>query len=442
MTPAARVQAAIVLLQTLDGSTEPADVVVGRFVRERRFIGAQDRRTLVDLVYAVLRHRARLTWWIRRGRAASDDPLAQARRAVIAALVLLTQRGVLSLQSLFDGSPYGPAPLNAEEEALAEALQGRTVSDPDQPDWVRLEVPQWLLPEFEAAFGDDRDVALGTLLQEAAVDLRVNTIKTSPALVVTDLAQVSLPARPTPYSPLALRVAGRRAMTTVPAYQDGLIEIQDEGAQIAALLTDARAGMNVVDFCAGAGGKTLALAAAMGNEGRIVALDIDRARLERAAPRLRRAGVSIAERKVLRGNNWLYANAAGFDRVLVDVPCSGTGRWRRAPDARWRLTQEQVASYRAEQADILDRAAPLVRPGGRLIYVTCSLLPSENQAQVERVLAARPEFKRLDARAVWPEAVGAPPPEPAPFKGPDVMLMPHLHGTDGFYIAILERSAT
>lgn len=439
MTPAARIQAAVELLRALASSTAPADVVVGRFVRERRYIGAQDRRTLVDLVYAVLRHRARLDWWIRRARATTDDPAAHVRRAIIAALVLLTGRSVGALAAVFDGSPYGPVPMTAEEEALAETLQGRTVSDPDQPDWVRLEVPEWLLPEFEAAFGDDRDVALGVLLQEAALDLRVNTIKGHPALVAAELAQVSIPAHPTPYSPIGLRVAGRRAMTSVPAYQDGLVEVQDEGAQVGALLTDARAGMAVVDFCAGAGGKTLALAATMGNEGRLVALDIEQARLERAAPRLRRAGVTIAERKVLRGNNWLHAQAGSFDRVLVDAPCSGTGRWRRAPDARWRLTAEQVAAYRSEQAQILDRAAPLVRPGGRLIYVTCSLLPSENEAQVEGLLARRSELKRLDARAVWPKAVGAPPPAPEPFKGLDVMLMSHLHGTDGFYVAILER---
>lgn len=441
MTPAARIQAAIDLLRTLAPSREPADVIVQRYVRERRYIGAHDRRTLIDLVYAVLRHQARLIWWIHRVRAADDDPAVYARRMVIAVLALLAGRSVGALESLFDGSPYGPSPLTAEEEALAEAFQGRTISDADQPDWVRLEVPEWLMAEFEHAFGAERDVALGMLLQEAALDLRVNTIKAHPALVAAELAQVSIPARPTPYSPLCLRVAGRRNMTAVPAYQDGLVEIQDEGAQVAALLADARAGMAVVDFCAGAGGKTLALAASMGNKGRLVALDVKQSRLDRSMLRLRRAGVTIAEHKVLRGNNWLHAQAAGFDRVLVDAPCSGTGRWRRAPDARWRLTAEDLAACRATQAEILDRAAPLVRPGGRLIYVTCSLLPSENEQQVERLLERQPVFKRLDARDVWTKAVGGASPEPEPFAGPDVMLMPHRHGTDGFYIAILERQS-
>jgi 16S rRNA (cytosine967-C5)-methyltransferase len=224
-------------------------------------------------------------------------------------------------------------------------------------------------------------------------------------------------------------------------------------------MTGARPGMVVLDFCAGAGGKTLALAAAMDNRGRLTALDVDQRRLDRAAGRLKRAGVGNVERHRLDDEAWLARHAGGFNRVLVDAPCSGTGAWRRQPDARWRLTPETLDGYRTTQVRILAQAAPLVAGGGRLIYATCSLLPSENRRQVEAFLAVRPDFSLLPAEAVWAETlipVGVPAgvpagvpvgaagaataaPGPAPFDGPYLLLSPARHGTDGFFAAILER---
>ena len=225
--------------------------------------------------------------------------------------------------------------------------------------------------------------------------------------------------------------------TATRAFRDGLVEVQDEASQLAALLVEARPEMAVADLCAGAGGKALALAAAMGNRGRLVALDSEAARLERARPRLARAGVTCHALQTLSGDDgpWLSAEAAGFDRVLVDAPCSGSGAWRRNPDARWRLTPEALAELLETQATLLDRAAALVRPGGRLIYATCSLLAEENGAQIESFLARATDFALKPYGEVWRAAIGSTPPD----RAATLTLTPARHGTDGFFVAVLER---
>jgi 16S rRNA (cytosine967-C5)-methyltransferase len=216
-----------------------------------------------------------------------------------------------------------------------------------------------------------------------------------------------------------------------------MVEVQDEGSQIAAQLADARPGLRVVDFCAGAGGKTLALAAAMGNRGHLVACDVSATRLERATQRLRRAGASIVQRVPLAGarDKWVKRHAQSFDRVFVDAPCTGTGTWRRNPDAKWRLRPEDLVELAALQADILDSAQRLVKPGGRLIYVTCSLLGEENEAQIERFLAGHGDFTLLPVADVWRETIGGEPPAP----GTMLRLTPARHGTDGFFVAVVQR---
>jgi 16S rRNA (cytosine967-C5)-methyltransferase len=238
---------------------------------------------------------------------------------------------------------------------------------------------------------------------------------------------------------LGLRVWERIPLATLPSFREGLVEVQDEGSQIASLLADARPGMRVVDFCAGAGGKTLALAAGMKNRGHIVACDVSERRLERSAQRLRRAGVSNAERRVLSSarDKWVKRHAASFDRVFVDAPCTGTGTWRRNPDAKWRLTPNDVDELVALQSEILDSACRLVKPGGRLVYVTCSLLREEDEAQVERFLAAHRDFTLLPVPRVWKAAVG----RASPVEDEMLRLTPARHGTDGFFAAILERAA-
>jgi 16S rRNA (cytosine967-C5)-methyltransferase len=233
-----------------------------------------------------------------------------------------------------------------------------------------------------------------------------------------------------------LRIDGRRPVTSGPAFQSGLVEIQDEGSQLIAALTDAKPGMRVVDWCAGAGGKTLALAAMMGNRGQIVACDVSGSRLDGAVRRLRRAGVNNVERHLVEpGDKWAKRRAAAFDRVLVDAPCTGTGTWRRNPDARHRLTEQDLLELTRKQSSILDTASALVRPGGRLVYATCSLLQEENEGQVSAFLLRHPDFGLVPLAQVWPFEGVAPP------EGEMLSLTPARHGTDGFFAAVLERPA-
>jgi 16S rRNA (cytosine967-C5)-methyltransferase len=446
MTPAARVAAALELLAKIEALDRPADGIVRGYLRERRYIGSKDRRAITDLVYGVLRAQARLDWWV--ARLAPEAGGARAR--VLAALVMIERRPAEQVAALFDGGRYHPDPLESEEDRLLAALAGLNraglaragldrLDHPEQPQWVRGEQPPWLLARLAESFGDDLESELAALLREAPLDLRVNTLKTDRETARAALAAEGIEAAPTPLSPLGLRVAGRHTLPSLRAFRDGLVEVQDEGSQLVALLTGARPGLAVADLCAGAGGKTLALAAAMGDEGRLVALDSEARRLQRAGPRLARAGAAEVELRPLTGADdpWLAENAGAFERVLLDAPCSGSGAWRRHPDARWRLSEAQLTGYLELQREILERAAPLVAPAGRLVYATCSLLPEENGAQVARFLEAHDDFAPLPIAEVWAEAIGT----PCPGEGRDLLLSPARHGTDGFFLAVLERRA-
>jgi 16S rRNA (cytosine967-C5)-methyltransferase len=440
MTPAARIEAAIDLIGRIESAVVPAERVVTPYLRERRYMGSKDRRAVTDLVYGALRARARLDWWLTRAGPGPGDGLERPRRTVLAALALIEGKGAGEIAALFDGGTYHPAPLTEAERALAEALAGEALVHAEQPLETRAECPAWLLPEFAEAFGDRVEAELAGFMGAAPLDLRVNALKGGRESARTALAQEGIETEPCPLSPLGLRLAGRPAIYGGPAYESGLVEVQDEGSQVVALLTGARPGGAVADFCAGAGGKTLALAAAMENRGTLVALDSEQKRLDRAAKRIKRAGVTNVERRrLLPGDPWLARRAGTFERVLVDAPCSGSGAWRRQPDARWRLTPEDLAAHCAAQAEILGQAAPLVAGGGRLIYATCSLLPSENERQVEAFLESRPDFSLLPAETVWAESIGEPPAAPSPFQGSYLLLTPARHGTDGFFAAILER---
>jgi 16S rRNA (cytosine967-C5)-methyltransferase len=446
MTPAARIEAAIDLLERIAAVSGPAENVVADYQRARRYMGSKDRRAVSDLVYAVLRRRARLDWWLERGGAVVGDETARARCRALAGLVLGGLNNPDEIDALFHGGRYAPAPLTPVERDFLAALAGQSLTHAEQPAHVRGEIPDWLLPEFQATFGADLETELAALTQEAPLDLRVNTLKGGRDAALAALAADGIEALPTPLSPLGLRVAGRRNVQASPAYRDGLVELQDEGSQVVALLSDARPDMAVADFCAGAGGKTLALAAAMENRGRLLALDVDQSRLDKAAARLKRAGVTLAARRVLKDDGWLRKQSGRFDRVLVDAPCSGSGAWRRHPDARWRLSPEMLAGYLETQAKILGQAATLVRAGGRLVYATCSLLPPENQRQVAAFLDAHPDFTALPTAQVLADAFAAAGAELPPglvnaAAERFLLLTPGRHGTDGFYTAVLERRA-
>jgi 16S rRNA (cytosine967-C5)-methyltransferase len=276
---------------------------------------------------------------------------------------------------------------------------------------------------------------MAALAKPAPLDLRVNLLKTDRQQAQAALAAEGWEARPMELSPWGLRIDGRRPITTGPAFMSGLVEIQDEGSQLVAAMVGAEPGMRVVDWCAGAGGKTLALAGMMANRGQIVACDVSAPRLDGAVRRLRRAGVHNVERHLLEaGDKWLKRRAGGFDRVLVDAPCTGTGTWRRNPDARLRLQERDLVELVPKQAGILDHAQSLVRKGGRLVYATCSLLEEENEAQVSAFLSRHPDFAIVPLWRAW--SLDA----PAPNGGDFLSLTPARHGTDGFFAAVLERA--
>ncbi|WP_282609586.1 RsmB/NOP family class I SAM-dependent RNA methyltransferase [Pelagibius sp. Alg239-R121] len=434
MRPGARIGAVIEILEDLEARAVPADRVVTAYTRSRRYVGSKDRREIGDLTYSALRTWLRVTWWLERTGCAE----ATTRARLLAVLVLAKKMTPEDLEMFFDGEGYGPSRLTADEQSLIAALSGAGLEHPEQPAWVRDEVAPWLHGHLQARFSEDMAVEMSALQQEAEVVLRVNSLKGDRASAQNALAKDSVETHETRISPIGLRVEGRRALQASGAFRDGLIEVQDEGSQLIALLCDVQPGMAVADYCAGAGGKTLGLAANMKSRGRLVALDLDGERLRRAVPRLERAGVGAVEQRRLPDNEWVRENAGTFDRVLVDAPCSGSGVWRRQPDARLALTPERLQEYLTAQTEVMQAAAGLVRPGGRLIYATCSLLQEEDEAQVEAFLKNNDEFTQCRISDVWASVL----PEVAcPTEEAHLLLTPHKHGTDGFFVSVLERRA-
>ena len=431
MTPAARLAAAIELLTEIDAAPRrPADAVANAFFRDRRFIGSGDRRAVSDRAWRVLRTRRRLCWWLERAGTAPTP------RMLVAASLLLEGWTASGVRQSYSGGQYGPAPMLAAEAEAAERLAGHTLDHPDMPDAVRLELPDWLLASMQARFGDALAPELGAMEAEAPLDIRVNLLRTTREQAAAALAGEGVASEPTPISPWGLRVQGRRPVTTGAAFQSGLVEIQDEGSQLVAALVGAGPQMRVADWCAGAGGKTLALAMTMQNRGHIVAADVHDKRLEGAVRRLRRAGVhNVEQHLIAAGGKWAKRRAGTFDRVLVDAPCTGTGTWRRNPDARSRIRPIDLQELLPKQAAILDDACRLVRAGGRLVFATCSLLLEENESQVDAFLTRHPEFAVVPLARAWPWD------GPAPNSGPYLSLTPRRHGTDGFFAAVLERAA-
>lgn len=439
MTPGARIQAALEILDNIHARNDPADRIIDKYFRKRRYAGSGDRRAIQERVYAVLRHRARLDWWVERtGSVVKLGP----RPRLIAELALEDKSSPEASKGLFSGAAHCPAALSPEEEELAHNLYGRPLTHADMPRPVRMEYPDWMDRSLSTLWPETLEKELSALNQQAPVDLRINMLKTTPEKALKALQSEYVEAEPTPLSPIGLRLTGKTRLAGTSAYKKGWIEVQDEGSQLIALLCDARPGMSVVDFCAGAGGKALALAAAMAKDGQIEgnlwATDISSYRLEHMLPRLQRAGAERVHIKAVaaRNDDWVKKNAATFDRVLADVPCTGTGAWRRDPNAKWRFMPDDLDDLIAGQQRILDMAKTLVKPGGRLIYATCSLLQEENERQLTWFLENNADFQALPIDQVWSETVGG----PAPPAGPYLRLSPASTGTDGFFCAVMERN--
>ncbi len=425
MTPGARVAAALELLDEIAGAKRPADVIVQEYFRRRRYAGSKDRRAVQAHVYRVLRRLGE----VKARLAGLDGPVESPRAWLLADLALHGEDPM----DLFNGVGHAPEPIDAAERQLVGALAD---AEADLPDAARLNVPPWLWPQISEPFGGDAAVELAALNEAAPVDLRVNAARGTRVEAARLLAADGVVSEETPYSPCGLRLAKRVPLAQSRAYREGWIEPQDEGSQMLALAVQARPGQTVIDLCAGGGGKTLALAADMAGQGRLVACDRSARRLKRMAPRLSRAGVEkMVEIRPLKGETdwWLEAREAA-DRVLVDAPCSGTGSWRRHPFARWRLTAESLQRDVTRQRLLLARAAALVKVGGWLVYTTCSVLPAENERQIDGFFGseAGAGFRRLDvATLLNDDRLG----------GPDLRLTPARHGTDGVYAAVLEKIA-
>lgn len=427
-----RFGAALDLLEGIAGSRSGADRVAAAWFNSHAMFDGPHRADIMELVEAVLRHRAALDWWIQR-LGQGLNPASRLR--LITAHVLLHRREPSSLETAFDGKGFAPSPLDEAEKRLLLALRGHTIAHPDMPAHVRLGVPAWLEPLLRQSLGAAMEQEMAALLAPAALDLRVNTLRGTRDEAAAKLRDAGFVPRTTPLSPLGLRLPDGTDVAKLEPLRSGLVEVQDEGSQIAALLVDAQPGEWVVDFCAGAGGKSMVLAAAMQNRGHLVALDINEKRLVRARQRLRRAGAENAECRET-DPKWIKRHAGRAARVLVDAPCSGTGTWRRKPDARWRLAESEIAELTALQAQILDSAQRLVKPGGRLVYVTCSLLDVENDGQVQAFLSRHPDFTVVPVSDLWPQTIGGAAPDRSAF----LHLTPHRHGTDGFFVAVLQRA--
>ena len=434
MRVGARLAAAMEIIDAIDREHRPASLVLADWGRTRRFAGSGDRSAIGSLVFDVLRRRRSLA-----ARMGSDTPRALVLAAAVQTFAMVPQEIAAATA---ETERHAPTPLSDDEAArLTAEFTDDTAED------VRADIPEWLLPSLQRAFGR-RLVAEGeALASRAPIDLRVNTLKADRDKVIKALARFG--AMPTPLSSIGVRIAAPAGSARAPnveadaAHGKGWFEVQDEGSQIAAALSGARPRQQVLDLCAGAGGKTLAIAAAMQNTGQIYAYDRDRQQLRPIFERLKRAGARNVQ--VMDGGDREALAALGdrFDVVLADAPCTGSGTWRRRPDTKWRLKPEALAQRLHDQDAVLADAAMLVKPGGRLVYVTCSVLPEENADRIAAFLVGHPGFTVTPVTQVWNEVLESDPPQSAvadPWQNATLQLTPSSHGMDGFFIAIMTRT--
>jgi 16S rRNA (cytosine967-C5)-methyltransferase len=433
MTPAARLSAAIELLETIDAQRVPAAKALKEWGTAHRYAGSGDRAAIAGLIWDVLRRRASSAWLMN----------AETSRARVLGMLKLERKlDAEAISALCDGGRFAPEPLSADERA---ALTSRTLDG--APAHIAGDYPQWLDAHLADVFGDDRVAEATAMASRAPLDLRVNTLKSSRDKMLPRLSHLG--AEPTPWSPLGLRIElGADARNPgIHAEEDfikGAVEVQDEGSQLAALLSGAKPGEQVIDLCAGAGGKTLALAAMMQGKGRLIATDHDKRQLAPIHERLSRAGVHNADVRTPKGETDPLADIrASADLVVIDAPCTGTGTWRRNPDAKWRMRPGALEVRLKDQAEVLDRAAALVKPGGRIAYITCSVLPPENGAQVRAFVGRHPAFAVVPpeqtASVLWDKAEGFA--SAARQSAEGWLMTPRRTGTDGFFVSVLKRQS-
>ncbi|WP_299371483.1 RsmB/NOP family class I SAM-dependent RNA methyltransferase [uncultured Kiloniella sp.] len=426
----------LAVLEEATNSDSPIDrALAAHFSNIKGRLTPRDHTRIRDMVWGVVRRYRRLLWWLE-----INGQTPQVRKLLLADLVLTHGKNVQDITHFCKGGGGYLKRLTDSEARVLSAMDGKQLADETMPEAVTLECPSWAEKGLREVFGDRFPEEVDALREAAPLDIRVNPFKGNRDDLIPRLEKAGCKVEKLDWLPYGLRItdAGRKAH--LPFYERGEFEIQDAGSQVLAAMVAVEPGQRVIDFCAGAGGKTLALAADMDNRGQLIAADVHNKRLNRAAQRLKRAGVFNAERKVLESERdpWVKKNKGKFDRVLVDAPCSGTGSWRRAPDSKWRRDEKDLEELVALQGNILTSAARLVKPGGRLVYATCSLLPVENEDQVAKLLRSRPDFKLVPVKDVWEERMPSSMPETI---GDMLRLSPATNDTDGFFAAVLERDA-
>ncbi len=412
----AQLDAIVHALAVVLPATAPADRLLSDFFRDNKSLGQRDRALIADTVYAALRRRRLLE---------HVTPRATPREMALATLVKLQGVGLSQIESALKG----------EEKTWLAQLKARDLDT--LPFGIRADLPDWVIEKLRRSMDDEAILALARGLQQSApLDLRVNTLKAPREAVLERLAYDEMEANPTRHSPLGVRLTQKPALNKHPMFLDGAVEVQDEGSQILGMLMEPRRGEMIVDFCAGAGGKTLQLGAAMNSSGRLYAFDVSDKRLANLAPRLKRSGLSnVFPQRISGENDPKVKRLRGkIDRVLVDAPCTGLGTLRRNPDLKQRQSLEGLAELNVKQRAILAAAAALVKPGGRLVYGTCSLLAEENEDIVSDFLAHHSEFALIPAAEVLKR-------QGVTIAGTTdfLRLAPHLHETDGFFAAVMER---
>lgn len=435
MTPAARIQTTIFLLDLIGTTRVPMDTVIGDYMRQRRYIGSKDRAAIAERIYSAMRHKARFDWWAEQ---AGFEP--NGRLKSLCTLAFLDERSEKDILKIFDGSKYGPEHLSDAEIGFLKQISKAELMPKNMPEAVRVECPLEYEAPLREIFGNGFAQEMAAMLETAPLDLRVNTGLAPIEKAASYLEADGVETIKTPYAPTGLRTKGKTYLSRTKAFAKGWIDIQDEGSQLIAVACGAQPGMQVLDYCAGAGGKTLALASFMEGKGRIVAMDNDDRRLGKSKERFKRARVSdsIEIRPLTdeRHKKWLRRQKLSFDVTLVDVPCSGSGTWRRNPDMRWVTYGPELEELTNIQAEILDKVAHTVKEGGRLVYATCSLFREENENQVEAFLARNNEFELMPLQEAWPEGMNV------PCEGDFMRLTPRQHGTDGFFTGVMRRKVT
>jgi 16S rRNA (cytosine967-C5)-methyltransferase len=433
MHPKALLEASSELVRLSLKFDHPTDAIVARFFRDNRGLGPRERATLTDTVYAVLRYKLLFEHF-----APSGSGPRERRLAILGLAHSQKDPGArLNAAQTQAAQDFLHSALSDQERAWLEQCQ--QIQSSDLLERHRHNLPEWLVTPLKEALGADFWPLVQSLDQPAPLDLRVNALNDKRAEVQKELKQAGIETTATPYSPWGLRVKGKPSLAKAEAFVRGAVEVQDEGSQLLALLLDAKRGEMVVDFCAGAGGKTLAIGAAMRNTGRLYAFDTSAHRLDALKPRLARSGLSNVHPAALahERDDRIKRLAGKIDRVLVDAPCSGLGTLRRHPDLKWRQTAQSVTELATLQAAILQSAARLLKPEGRLVYATCSLLPQENEAVAQAFSQANPEFTPLDvgellAQLKVEDAASL-------CSGGYLRLWPQRHGTDGFFAAVWQR---